>query len=375
MLALNCLLDLIAPHERDNVIRTYNAIMAGREKPGIRTYRNVDNEGNEFIVLTVDHVIDWQDEPAMQTTVMDLSNQVDTLKKLQASEERYRELVDGSIQGILVHQDFKPLFCNKAYAQILGYENEHALTAIDSVLPLYDPAFHQKALQNNQVLVSGQKTSVKSEAKFIRADGTVVWLGLLARPISWNGKQVVQVTTMDITKQHQLREQLEHRANYDVLTDLFNRRALTELLERQITNHQAHSLPLCCVLIDIDDFKSINDLYGHHIGDKVLQLFAATCRTAIRHSDFIGRWGGEEFVLLLPGTSVEQAKQIAYRLGKDVAQLEVSAGRTQLSFTISMGIAELTGDNGTIDRLLARADEALYQAKQYGKNRAIVAGE
>ncbi len=87
MLALDSLLYLIAPHQRTNAIQTYNAIMSGHDKPGINTYRNIDNEGNEFVVLTVDHVVDWQGEPAMQTTVVDLSNHVDTLKKTSSQRK------------------------------------------------------------------------------------------------------------------------------------------------------------------------------------------------------------------------------------------------------------------------------------------------
>ncbi|WP_083651697.1 sensor domain-containing diguanylate cyclase [Photobacterium proteolyticum] len=373
MLALDSLLHLIAPHQRQNAIQTYNAIMSGEEKPSIKTYRNIDTEGNEFIVLTVDHIIDWQGVPAIQTTVVDLSNHVDTLKKLHASEKRYRELVDGSIQGILVHRNFEPLFCNQAYAQALGFSSEEALITNGSILPLYDPSFHEQAHRNNQALLSGQKSAIKTEAKCYRVDGSVVWLGLLSRPVTWNGECVVQVTTMDITKQHRLREQLEHRANYDGLTELINRRAMSELLEHQLRTHQALSLPLCCVLIDIDDFKSINDQHGHHIGDEVLKQFAATCRNNIRQSDHIGRWGGEEFVLLLPDTSIEQAEIIAQRLRKDVSRQTITTNNTQLRFTISMGVATLSHDDHSVIHLLSRADKALYQAKHNGKNQAVLA--
>ncbi|MGR5147130.1 sensor domain-containing diguanylate cyclase [Photobacterium alginatilyticum] len=372
MLALDSLLHLIAPHQRTNAIQTYNAIMSGEEKPGLKTYRNIDSEGNEFVVLTVDHIVDWQGESAIQTTVVDLSNYVDTVKKLHASEQRYRELVDGSIQGILVHRNFKPLFCNQAYAQALGFSNEQALVASDSILPFYDPAFHDQAHRNNRALLSGRKSTIKTEAKCYRLDGSAVWLGLLSRPVTWNGERVVQVTTMDITKQHRLREQLEHRANYDGLTELINRRAISEILDQQFRSHQALSLPLCCVLIDIDDFKSINDQHGHHTGDEVLKQFAATCRNNIRQSDHIGRWGGEEFVLLLPDTSIEQAELIAQRLRKDVARQAITTTNSQLGFTISLGIAALTHDDHSVTHLLSRADKALYEAKRNGKNQAVI---
>ena len=187
MLALDSLLHLIAPHQRANAIKTYSAIMSGEEKPGLKTYRNIDNEGNEFVVLTVDHVVDWQGESAIQTTVVDLSNHVDTLKKLQASEQRYRELVDGSIQGILVHRNFKPLFCNQAYAQALGFSDEQALIASGSILPLYDPAFHDQAHRNNQALLSGRKSAIKNRGKMLppRRLSCMVGVAVTARHLEW----------------------------------------------------------------------------------------------------------------------------------------------------------------------------------------------
>lgn len=94
--------------------------MSGRLKPGVRSYKNIDNAGNELIVLTVDHIVEWQGEPAMQITIIDLSSQIETQRQLKASEERYRELIDGSIQGIVVHRDLTPLFCNRAYARCMA---------------------------------------------------------------------------------------------------------------------------------------------------------------------------------------------------------------------------------------------------------------
>ncbi|MGF1757639.1 sensor domain-containing diguanylate cyclase [Photobacterium sagamiensis] len=373
ILSLTSLLQLIAPHERQNAIHTYNAVMAGKEQPGVRSYKNIDKNENEFIVLTVDHVIEWQGEKAMQITIIDLSTHVETHRKLQASEERYRELIDGSIQGIVVHQNFKPLFCNQAYAQMLGFEDDQALMDINSILPLISSRYHQQAHQDNHALLSGEKDAIKTEVKGLRADGSTVWLSILSRPVQWDGERVVQVTAMDITEQHLLSEQLEHRANYDGLTNLLNRRALSELLTKQFAYHQTHSNPLCCVLIDLDNFKAINDQYGHHVGDIILKVFASISKKNIRESDIICRWGGEEFVLILPNTDIEQAEFIAERLCDAITKLRVATSSGHVSFSASMGVSSLSNNTSNVDLLLSKADNALYQAKHQGKNRVVIA--
>ncbi|MBC7004148.1 sensor domain-containing diguanylate cyclase [Photobacterium sp. BZF1] len=373
ILEMGNLLTLIAPHERDAAWQAYRDIMSGKEKPGIQTYRNIDNEGNELFVLTIDHLIKWQGEPAMQITIVDLSSQFKALNKLNDSEMRYRELVDGSIQGLLVHSNFKPLFCNLAYANMLGFESEKELLAIDSILPLIAEQYHPQAHKDNAALLSGANASIKTDALTKRVDGQPLWLSLISRPIEWNGKQAVQVTAIDVTEQYQLREKLEYRANHDSLTGLINRRTATEIAKYALPCHKADEQPLCCVLIDLDNFKSINDRYGHQTGDEVLQHFAATCQRVLRNTDYISRWGGEEFLLLLPSTTIEQAQMITEHLRRQISESSIRVEGVPLNYTASMGIASLTLEDKGLHNLLYRADKALYTAKQEGKDQIVVA--
>ena len=180
---------------------------------------------------------------------------------------------------------------------------------------------------------------------------------------------------MDITEQQLLRERLEHRANYDVLTNLLTRRAFNELLAEEFTYAQQHSNALCCVLIDIDNFKNINDRNGHHSGDLVLQSFASTAKKNLRDSDFIGRWGGDEFVLILPKTDIDHAKLIADRLCNDLANLSIDIDNGSLSFSVSIGVSCLSKKVHNVETLLSEADKALYQAKHQGKGCVAIASQ
>ncbi len=373
ILSMASILPLIAPQEQQNAVESYQAVMSGKERPGVRTYRNIDNQGSELIVLSVDHVVDWEGQPAMQVTIIDLRHHVETQRQLRASEERYRALVDGSIQGILVHKNFRPLFCNEAYAQMQGFSNAQELMEHGSILPLIDMEHHPQAYSDNLQLLVGEKEAIKTEAKGVRTDGSTVWLSLLSRPIIWNGEQVVQVTAMDITEQQLLKERLEHRANFDGLTNLLNRRATMELLEKQFEFDKRNGNDMCCILIDFDDFKLINDCYGHHVGDQVLKLFGKTCKKSIRKSDFIGRWGGEEFVMVLPRTAIDQAAFIARRISKCISEQRVEVGEHTLSFTVSMGVAAMTENTTSAEQMINAADKALYQGKKQGKSCVVIA--
>lgn len=369
ILSLPSLLELISPLDHQKAMQVYKDMMSGKQKPGAHTYKNIDKEGNELTVLAIDNIVEWQGLPAMQVIIIDLSYQFKMQRKLKLSEERYRALVEGSIQGILVHKNFNPLFCNNAYAQIFGFEDEQALLDHKSILSSISREFHEQAYQENQALLDGNEVVIKAETKGIRTDGSTVWLSLLSRTVQWDGEQAVQVTAIDVTEQHLLRERLEYRANFDALTNLLTRGAFNELLGEKITYAQLHSNSLSCVLIDIDNFKHINDQNGHNVGDQVLQLFASTAKVNLRESDFIGRWGGDEFVLVLPHTNLEQAEQIAERLCSDVAKIRLIVDNNNLNFSVSMGISSLSEYISNIDMLLSEADKALYEAKNLGKNR------
>nr|WP_300210838.1 GGDEF domain-containing protein [Bradyrhizobium sp.] len=163
-------------------------------------------------------------------------------------------------------------------------------------------------------------------------------------------------------------QRIEELAELDDLTGSFNRRRIMHLLDDEILRAQRIDAPCSIALIDLDWFKRINDTYGHPIGDEVLRTFAITVFANIRGVDRFGRYGGEEFLLVLPDTPGETATRMLERLRTIVADLDWSAFSSGLRVTISAGVASL-GPNETADSFLARADRALYKAKARGRNR------
>ena len=165
---------------------------------------------------------------------------------------------------------------------------------------------------------------------------------------------------------------IEELAELDELTGSLNRRSIMRALDEEIARAQRLNNPCAVALIDLDWFKRINDAYGHPTGDEVLRTFAITMFANIRTIDKFGRYGGEEFLLLLPDTSEDEAAQILDRLRMIIAELDWSAFSGGLRVTISAGVTALGKDEST-DTLLARADRALYASKAGGRNRVTTA--
>lgn len=177
-----------------------------------------------------------------------------------------------------------------------------------------------------------------------------------------------------LSKEHSLRVRLEAARFYwlahtDPLTNLANRRSIIEALHQALEHHQKTGEPLSLVLLDLDRFKQINDRYGHEMGDKVLVHTAQVLQRNLRQSAHLGRWGGEEFVLLLPNTPLEEAQQLCERLQQLLAENPLDNLRP---VSASFGIAMATSDD-TPDRLISRADTAMYLSKQAGGDRVEVA--
>jgi len=167
-------------------------------------------------------------------------------------------------------------------------------------------------------------------------------------------------------------KEVQQLAHTDSLTGLNNRRRFFELAQHEFKRRERHPTPLAVIMLDIDHFKSVNDRYGHAIGDLALQTVARRCKQAVRNIDILGRYGGEEFVSILLGTDLYGAKIVAERLRQRVEAPPVETEDGPLTITISVGIAELTPDCQDLDLLLRRADQALYMAKQAGRNRVEV---
>lgn len=167
------------------------------------------------------------------------------------------------------------------------------------------------------------------------------------------------------------RDMAHHLADHDALTGVLNRRALVRRLHEAETQARAQHQPLALIFLDMDHFKSVNDRYGHQTGDACLRVVAEAIADELRPPDSLGRYGGEEFVAVLPGTTQRHAMAVAERIRHSIETLPVHARGHTLQTTVSIGVASLLGPADTVDELIARADAALYRAKMQGRNNVV----
>jgi diguanylate cyclase (GGDEF)-like protein len=165
---------------------------------------------------------------------------------------------------------------------------------------------------------------------------------------------------------------LHRLATTDPLTGVLNRRHFFTLAEQEFDRSHRYDHQISIILIDVDNFKEINDTYGHVAGDQLLQTIARRFTGNLRQMDIIGRYGGDEFVILLPETNQEQARIAAERLHEVVTQDSVDTPKDTIQLQISMGVASLNNRSDDMEKLLIKTDQALYAAKEAGRNQVSV---
>ncbi|WP_375753569.1 GGDEF domain-containing protein [Vibrio sp. HN007] len=176
---------------------------------------------------------------------------------------------------------------------------------------------------------------------------------------------------LEIEKREKLEKELENLASIDDLTELYNRRFFWLKANDEIKHVQSLNSTVTMAILDIDRFKRLNDKYGHPAGDDVLRALGAHCKQHLRSSDIVGRIGGEEFAIMLPFTSIKDAKPIIERFHQQISQYHFSFQGEVAEVTVSIGMCELSAEVDSVDRLYALADQALYEAKENGRNRIV----
>jgi diguanylate cyclase (GGDEF)-like protein len=213
----------------------------------------------------------------------------------------------------------------------------------------------------------GQYPARSSVAHFLVAGPSLLTLSLICKWISDLRLRMTQ-------QARELSEAigtLEQMATHDMLTGVINRRVMTELAETELKLVERHGTPVCMALLDVDHFKQVNDVHGHQVGDLVLKALAQHAKTHLRHVDKLARWGGEEFLLMLPAIPLPEAMAALERVRHDIASLRFPE-RPGLTVTFSAGLA-MAKPGESLERLIERADMALYEAKRQGRNRCVLA--
>ena len=297
--------------------------------------------------------------------------------------ERFLNTIFDSIRDpfCIFDSDFRIIRVNEAYAQMKNQPVEKLIG-----MKCYEVLAERDNMCGGCVVgktLDSADPCAKDKLVALR-DGTELWMEIYTYPILDEDGKVSHVIeyTRDITERRKtedekrrLIDKLDHLSQTDGLTGMINRRALTDCLAYEIDRAERTHSELALILCDVDNFKEINDTYGHDAGDRALQTLAATLKTILRKIDIAGRYGGDEFMLILPETTVRGAERLAEKLLSAVRDTELRlADGKHIRLSMSIGIAGLEADSEgeNIDSFVKRADDAMYASKQGGKDRVSV---
>jgi diguanylate cyclase (GGDEF)-like protein/PAS domain S-box-containing protein len=291
----------------------------------------------------------------------------DAIEKIRVADlERFRFVFDAVSNGILVADAKTGTFTdvNAAGCAMFGFSRDELVGSnVDKISSGVPPYTRSGAIE---LLAKDPSEAAHTFEWHCKAkDGHLLWAEISLRRVELAQHSVDLAVVHDITERKQRHDDVTRQANVDTLTNLPNRRAFDDVFQQEIARSRRYDRPLCVAIGDIDHFKVINDTFGHPIGDAVLRNLAEFMRISLRTTDYVARWGGEEFTILLPETRLDVAERLLNRLRTDIASHAIpEIGRT---VTLSFGVTACTKFDDA-DELLERADRALYTAKQIGRN-------
>jgi len=298
-------------------------------------------------------------------------------RALRESEARFRGLVSQSMVGIVIVEDGLFSYSNAKFDEIFGYgadEIRH-MGPVDVAIESDRP----QVAENLRMRLAGEVDHVDYSFRGLRKDGEVRDIEVHGNAADIGGKLMLFILVMDITERVRaerqvlvLQEELRQESIHDALTGLYNRRYLEETLARELIIAERENRPVSVIMGDIDHFKAVNDHLGHLAGDEVLRSFGSLLKRHARGSDIYCRFGGEEFLLVLPGMAQESAVQRAEELRSALAAAPITFGGTPIAVTASFGVATFPRDGSDSDALIGAADRAMYAAKEGGRNRVNV---
>lgn len=299
-------------------------------------------------------------------------------KKLKESETKYRKLFEKSNDALLITDRTRILDCNAAMVELFHFKNKSSLlkTHFYEFFPEIQPDGERSEDKLNGMIDEAIRDgSHKFESLCLRVDDTPFPTEILMTAIPMGKKTVLHTVIRDITQRKESEQKLISQAIRDPLTGLFNRRYLEESLDRELSKAKRHQTSLAIIMLDADHFKMFNDTYGHLAGDVILRNMGSHLVKYSRKEDIACRYGGEEFVLVLPETSTDVAIQRAEDLRKIIETGKTMKYRQQSlpTVTISLGVAVFPEHGSTVDELISSADKALYRAKEQGRNQVAIA--
>ncbi len=355
--------DLIHPEDLERVAQEVKYHTEKKSPFWIHQDYRLRRKDGEYIWV-LDHTVPLFDD---RNEIIGYFGYLLDITEKHEQEELFHILAESNPHAVLVY-DFEQnrvLYVNHSVTKLFGYSREELL-ALEDPISLIFWKDREKAYENLKKRKEGYTGDISYRLRIITKSGRIKWVNLSSTVAHFKGRNVSLITLVDISEEVRRERTLIKLATRDQLTGIFNRRALIHDFERLLHQAERYKTPFSLVIFDIDNFKRVNDTYGHLMGDKALKEVVKAVKKVLRKSDIFGRWGGEEFLVLLPMTLEPYAP--AEKIRRTVENCNFCK---DLSITISLG-ATTYREGDTIDSMILRADEALYRAKEQGKNRVVV---
>ena len=284
-------------------------------------------------------------------------------------DDGFRDLVEDSLQGILIHRDWRPVFVNQALARIFGFPSVEAVLALDTVRDLYAPHERARLTQFNETRLAGGQAPEMYEFEAVRADGERIWIQTTVRVVNWNGARATQHWFIDVTERKRAEQRLARLASYDVLTGIANRTTFQTELRQAIAQVGRSDRGGALLLLDLDNFKDVNDSLGHPAGDILLKHVAQRLLSRSRETDIVARLGGDEFAIVANNLTDSTGASVIAHTVEEALSKPFDLDGAKVFTKASIGITLFPEDSTNPDTLLKNADMALYQAKNGGRGK------
>ncbi|CAN5243768.1 hypothetical protein BH11PSE11_BH11PSE11_17520 [soil metagenome] len=296
------------------------------------------------------------------------------LRQANDALRKFKAAVDCSSAAVVItDRDARIEYVNATFVDSSGYSAAEALGQTPALLKSGQTSPDTYA-SLWQTILGG--ANWRGELRNQRKDGSVLWEDVAIAPVYDEQRTITHFVAInsDISQRKQLEDELRRMATTDALSGVANRRHLMDMGEQEIMRARRSATPFCMLMLDIDHFKRVNDSLGHPAGDAVIQALAQICSESVRTIDTVGRFGGEEFAILLPATDLAGATELAERICARAAAHRVGWQGREIQFTVSIGVAQVRqrADAACFATLIGLADQALYQAKNAGRNRVVV---
>jgi len=353
--------DLWARAEQD-----YDDLTKGRETSAVGRMRALRKDKKEIWLAITQRAIDWHGTTAVQVSALDITAQMAAEQSLLHSEQHMRAMLEILPYPIYIARrgDGQLLFVNRKTCLLFKRSARQMLRDTSDAL-FVDP----KERDDLRKLLDTLSDIRDVEVKMKTSEGKPFTAEMAAIAMDYGGTPAVVVALNDISQRKELEAELLHQASTDSLTGVGNRRYFLGQAEQEMRRSRRFARDLSVMMIDLDHFKSINDERGHAAGDAVLQGVVRRTLESFRQSDQLGRLGGEEFGVILPETSLAAAVEVAERVRKHICERPFIGVGAAIPCTVSIGVAQLSAQDGDVEALFHRADEALYRAKNGGRNK------